>query len=403
MGGGEYILTEDFDDNPGTPDEERIFRSAYVVLDITVPNNPVVLGEFTDPNLNFTTSYPAIARIESTEGFQDPEDDQWFFIVGSGPNDCDGSSNQNGYVFVFNLNSGQLVKTFQTAEGDAFMASPITFDIDLTYNIDGIYIGETYNDVSGKMYHISSRTGEGWTYQLDLDNWEMTTLFSPATPVTASATASLDEDDNVWVYFGTGKYYGDIDRADTTTQHFYGIKDPCPYGGCLPADEVALADLYDATNIKVLTNREVEGATASTWDAFKDEVQQEDGWYIDMTIDGERVLNRPSIIGGAVLFTTFKPDDDICEYGGTGSLYGLYYTTGTSYYEPILGKEAYGDKEVCIKSVSLDKGVTSEIGLHVGQKATSTGFIQQSTGAVIEVEIDPALNIKSGIIAWKQY
>jgi len=105
-----------------------------------------------------------------------------------------------------------------------------------------------------------------------------------------------------------------------------------------------------------------------------------------------------------VLFAPFKPDGDICGYGGTGSLYALYYETGTSYYEEILGTEAYaGDKEKCLSSMSLDKGITSEIGLHVGQKAESTGFIQQGTGKVFQVEVDPALSIRSGIIGWMQY
>jgi type IV pilus assembly protein PilY1 len=171
----------------------------------------------------------------------------------------------------------------------------------------------------------------------------------------------------------------------------------------LPADEVALADLYNATNIIILDNREVVGATATTWDTFVDEVQAEEGWYIELDTGGERVLNRPSILGGVVLFAPFKPDDDVCSYGGTGALYALYYETGTAYYEDILGTETYGDDEKCLKKISLDKGITSEIGLHVGQKATSTGFIQQGTGSVIQVEVDPALSIKSGIIGWKQH
>jgi len=404
LGGGEYTFTEDFDNDLGTPDEERSFRSAYFVMDITVPDSPVVLGEFTDANMAFTASYPAIARLEATEGFQDPEDDRWFFVVGSGPTECDGSSDQDGYIFVIDLNSGQIVKTFQTTENDAFMALPITLDINLNYNVEDIYIGETYNDVSGKMYRVSSQTGgAGWTYQLNANNWAMTTLFSSTTPITASPTASIDEDDNVWIYFGTGKYYSDADKTDTTDQYFYGIKEPCPYGGCLPADEVALADLYNATNVIVLDNREVVGATATTWDTFVDEVQAEEGWYIELDTGGERVLNRPSVLGGVVLFAPFKPDDDVCSYGGTGSLYALYYETGTAYYEPILGSETYGDDEKCLKKISLDKGITSEIGLHVGQKATSTGFIQQGTGSVIQVEVDPALNIKDGIIGWKQH
>ena len=171
----------------------------------------------------------------------------------------------------------------------------------------------------------------------------------------------------------------------------------------MPADEVLLADLYTSTNIVILTNGEVVGAVANTWDTFVNEVQAEEGWYIELDTGGERVLNRPSVLGGVVLFAPFKPDDDVCSYGGTGALYALYYETGTAYHEPILGSEVYGDSEQCLKKISLDKGITSEIGLHVGQKATSTGFIQQGTGSVIQVEVDPAFNIKDGIIGWKQY
>jgi len=416
LGGGPYSFQEDFDGDgtieadegdPGDKTNPWTFRSAYFVLDITVPNSPVLLGEFTDANMAFTTSYPAVARLEATEGFQNPEDDIWFFVAGSGPTDCDGSSNQSGYVFIVDLNNKQLVKTFQTTENNAFMASPITLDINLNYNIEDMYIGESYEQggtMEGKMYRISNLTGgAGWTYQLNANNWVMTTLFSSTTPITASPTASIDEDDNIWIYFGTGKYYSNVDKTDTTNQYFYGIKEPCLYGGCLPADEVALADLYDATNIIVLDNQEIVGATATTWDTFVNEVQAEEGWYISLDTGGERVLNRPSVLGGVVLFTAFKPEIDICGYGGTGAMYALYYETGTAYYEPILGTETYGDDEKCLKKIDLDKGVTSEIGLHVGKKDTSSGFIQQSTGAVIQVEIDPAFGIKSGIIGWKQY
>ena len=111
LGGGPYTFSEDFDNNPGTPDEVRTFRSSYFVLDITVPGSPVFLGELTDPDMAFTTSYPAISRLEGNEGFQNPEDDEWFFIVGSGPDECGGFSSQDGYVFVFDLNTMQLVQT----------------------------------------------------------------------------------------------------------------------------------------------------------------------------------------------------------------------------------------------------------------------------------------------------
>jgi type IV pilus assembly protein PilY1 len=378
-------------------------------MDITVPNNPVFLGEFSHPDMAFTTSYPAISRLEGTEGFQDPEDDEWFVIVGSGPTDCDGSSNQDGYVFVYDLNTRQLVQTMVTGEAKASMATPITIDIDLNYNTELIYIGETYNDVNGKMYRISPRGDPDpavFSYKEDplADPWLMTTFFSSSTPITASPTASLDEHDNVWVYFGTGKYSNDADKTDITQQYFYGIKEPCPYGGCNPfTDEVQFADLYNSSNIIVLTNGEVVNATATTWDAFVDEVQAEDGWYFTLAADGERVLNRPSVLGGVVLTAPFTPDDGACGFGGTGALYAFYYETGTAFHEPILGTRTYGTDDESLVSVELDKGLTSEIGLHVGKKVESTGFVQQGSGEVIQVEVDPALDIKGGLVGWRQY
>jgi type IV pilus assembly protein PilY1 len=231
----------------------------------------------------------------------------------------------------------------------------------------------------------------------------MTTLLSSTTPITSSPTASMDEDENIWVYFGTGKYYSATDKNDTTNQYFYGIKDACAFGACGVSDEVAVADLYHSTDIIVLTNREVVGASATTWDAFVDEVQAEEGWYINLATGGERLLTRPSILGGVVVFAPYTPIADLCQSGGTGAIYALYYETGTGFPEPILTTEAYGDEEKSVTRIDLGEGLTSEIGLHVGKKVESTGFIQQSTGAVMQVDVDPALNIKSGIVGWQQY
>jgi type IV pilus assembly protein PilY1 len=188
------------------------------------------------------------------------------------------------------------------------------------------------------------------------------------------------------------------------------MKDPCAYGVCpVGSDAVADGDLLTATNIVVLTNNELEGVPVGSpteWDSFIEFVQANyDGWKIDLSAGGERLLNRPSVLGGVVLFAPFNPDDDICAYGGTGALYALYYETGTAYPEDILGTMIrVGDgKEVSLNMISLDKGITSEIGLHVGQKAESTGFIQQGTGKVFQVEVAPAFNIRSGIVGWMQY
>jgi len=423
LGGEEITLVDDFNGD-GTVDAPRKFRSAYAVLDVTNPSNPSLLGELTDPAMGLTISYPAVARLEASYGFNSPENDEWFAIMGSGPFDCDGTSSQRGRVFIYrmaldngtlDLDNAGLEQTIVTTDNNALMAAPVTIDLNLNYNVDTIYIGQSYVDGAverGKMFRISTRSNNNpspnaspWPYKIDPSSslWPMTTLFSATTPITASPAVSTDEDDNIWVYFGTGKYYSVSDKNDTTTQYFYGIKDACAYGACGASDEVALADLYPSTNIIVLTNREVVGAATNTWDAFVDEVQAEKGWYISLTAGGERLLTRPGILGGVVVFAPYTPVADLCQSGGTGALYALYYETGTGYPEPILTTEAYGGDEKSVTRVDLGEGLTSEIGLHVGKKVESTGFIQQSTGAVMQVDVDPALNIKSGLVGWQQY
>jgi len=105
-----------------------------------------------------------------------------------------------------------------------------------------------------------------------------------------------------------------------------------------------------------------------------------------------------------VLTAPFTPEADVCGYGGSGAVYAFFYETGTAYYKDILGTEAYaGGKEKCLTTIDLDKGITSEIGLHVGQKAESTGFIQQGTGAVTQILVDPAFGIRPGLVGWMQY
>ena len=63
------------------------------------------------------------------------------------------------------------------------MATPVSIDIDLNYNTEMIYIGETYNDVNGKMYRISPRGDPDpavFSYKENpaADPWLMTSFFS---------------------------------------------------------------------------------------------------------------------------------------------------------------------------------------------------------------------------------
>jgi type IV pilus assembly protein PilY1 len=109
------------------------------------------------------------------------------------------------------------------------------------------------------------------------------------------------------------------------------------------------------------------------------------------------VLGQAAILGGAVLFTTYIPDTDICEPEGVSRLYGLYYKTGTAYYDPILG--VLGD--TISTFVGLGKGLAITPSLHVGDKGV-TAYIQTSSGAIETIELETPLNVKSGALFWRK-
>jgi hypothetical protein len=405
LGGGAYPSGMTLDG------EEKVFRSAYFLIDVTDPEHPDVLAEISHPDLGFSTSYPAVVRV----------DDQWYVIFGSGPTDYVGSSIQRGKVFILNLTS--LRATRQIAEGVnlfikeaddyGIMADPISVDANPVRGenqdfVDAIYIGESYEADSawhGKMLRIKTNG------DTDPENWTLTTLIETDTeqPVTSAAAAAVGFNSELWVYFGTGRFLEREDLNRTYTQTLYGIHDRC-----FDRAEVACSnpqttssDLLDTTDIDVTAGSGVlSGATVDTFSELVSYTSSPDssvdGWRMDLEGSGERNLSTPKILGGAVFFTSFTPPGlDICSFGGESRIYGLYFLTGTAHPKGILGEDQ--ETHESFKSMSIGTGMPASTGLHVaGEKSGATGFIQHSTGSITQLDLTPPLKFRSGTTAWIQ-
>ena len=420
LGGGNILITDDF----GLGVESRSFKSAYFALDITIPDCPRLLWEFAHPALAFTTSYPAIVRVEASEGVDQPEDDKWFVFFGSGPTDYQGNSSQNASLFVVDLKTGDLAHVFTGEKGNGFMSSPISIDANLNFNTDVIYVGESHlsdNGWQGKLYRLSTKvcTGEAckdpnrWSYAINPNKWTFSTLFSSPQPVTATPNSSLDQHKNLWVYFGTGRYFSLSDRIDhSSTHHFFGIKDPCYQGNC--TDEVTFNQLHDSNKVLVHQGGEVRGATATNWYDFVTEVQKKEGWYLTFFSEGERIVTKPSILGGFLFFTTYTPDSNMCSPGGESNLYTLYYQTGTAWKRPsrsLQRQNAYGDADKAPSEKSepddkiqvktpLQKGLSLSPSIHIGK--TITILSSDSNSMIGTMSMKPAFKIRSGMESWRE-
>lgn len=457
--GGKHIWAKGDYDGDGT-DETRHFYPSYICMDITDPRNPVLLWERTysphpapaetaevnDTDLGLTTSYPGVVKVN----------DKWFAVFGSGPIDFEGISDRPGHVFVVDLKTGEPYKNgandwlFEGTNPRAFMADAASLDKNMNYNVDAIYIGETYNnnpgglDWAGSMYKITvpfKCTAADCVYgdaddggyvddPLDAgDPWTVSKLFDSPAPITAAPVLSIDTKDNAWVFFGTGRYLSDADKTNIDQQYIFGIKDPffnrnhdtlANYPSALYGDgyyhntSAALTldktDLFDADPYIVLNGGAVYDGTSffGNYNDLIAEARKKDGWYRNLTISGERNFTKPAIIGGTLLVSTFVPNDDICGAGGKSYLYGLFYETGTAFKRPTFsnGLESIvldGDPKDKVKDViDLGDGMASSPGIHIGrqEKDKATAYIQTSRGNVVDLDVDPALKTRSGLKSW---
>ncbi len=436
--GGKYIpVTDDFDYDAGTPDTTRDFYPTYTLLNVTDPRNPELIWERTYTDLELSTSFPAIVRVK----------DKWFAVFGSGPSDYDGLSNKKGHVFVVDLKTGNPYGSggndwlFETGESNAFMSPPISLDEGLNFSVDAIYFGETYLSGSwkGKMYKLTvpwvdaSGNYDGVNLANYVDNpldamypWQFAPLYNATRPITAPVSVSRDTYNNIWIFGGTGRYLSPADKTDTDTQYIFGVKDPfyniehTPAG--LHADdyylnytaslELSMSDLLNTDEYVVTTGDEVfdaGGTSIGNFEAMKDLVYVQDGWVRTLSLSKERIIQKPSLLGGMVYVPSFVPNGDVCGYGGDSYLYGLYYETGTAYIEPGFANNGTTTVDIngqpvdqVVDKTSLGYGKASSLGIHVGQEEGAKGYIQQSTGTVHNEDLNPALNIKSGLRCWRE-
>lgn len=374
----------------GTPEYVNgdTLRSAYVAIDVTDPMDPHPMWEFTDPDLGYTVAYPTVVKIENS----------WYAIFSSGPVTLDGLPREygNGYLFVVDLKTGEKLAEIPIGveeESGVALSNPIGVDVDIDYSVDVIYVGTYYEDNGwkGKVYRIQTHENP------NPSTWNVSPLIEAPGPVTAAPTSFMDGWGNLWVTFGTGRYFSESDKWDESAQSFIAVRDPNWNTGC---QEINLDDLLDVTNVHVVstdTGVVVTGLdNVSTFDELVEEAYNHPGWRVNFT-GGERVLNKALVLGGAVLFPTFMPTQDPCGFGGFSKLYAIFYETGTAFNEPLLGEEPNGEYKT---SVDLGEGLPSQPNLFVG-KGGEKGFVQVSTGAISEIKIQLPYSPRSRIVLWK--
>ena len=375
-------------------------RSSYYALDITDPENPKYLWEFTDDDLGYATTGAAVARIghkftDSGGNNYKNTNGRWFAVIGNGPtgpidttyHQFKGKSDKPLRVFVLDLKDGTLLKKIDTTIGNAFAGSMASAPIDTDrskklsdgfYSDDALYFGysactancdadtPTWNGgimrllTDEKIYPVDPVTG--------IDNWSLSPLISNIGPVTTAIGKLQDRKyHNLWLYTGSGRYFFKGDDSSNAGK-IIGIKEPC-YS---PVKD----DLFTISEITGQSPRCTDeitfaaGELADQTSAINTMIDKK-GWFLDLEPEdtvghfgAERIITEPvAMPNGAVFFTSFMPSSDTCNYGGKSFLWGMRYDTGgTASASQLKGKALVQVSTGAFEEVNLATALTSDLG-----------------------------------------
>jgi type IV pilus assembly protein PilY1 len=295
------------------------------------PGRSDVLWEFgagQDADMGFSYPQPTIARLANG---------QWAAIVANGYN----SGNGRAVLFVINLSTGNLIRKFDTLVGnDNGLSSPVPVDLDGDRITDVVYAG----DLKGNLwkFDLRSQNPAEWSIAYS-DSGVPRPLFTACTaalctaanrqPITARPEVGLKTDnieDGVVVYVGTGRYFA---ASDNTTggnaNSFYGIfdADDLPVGSSPP--DITRADLLEQRVLGAVT-RDFDGQVEEVRITTDNELDEQDqGWYIDLPLPGERQVSQPILRNGSIIFTTLIPNTAACSFGGTSFLMEIDALSGS--------------------------------------------------------------------------
>lgn len=300
----------------------------FYALDVTNPTSTteeglksIVKWEFTDADMGYSFGRPLIIKT-AAEG--------WVVAVTSGYN-----NSGQGYLYLLNPDTGAIIEKISTTIGTAAnpsgLGQPSAADEDGDGVADYIYAG----DLNGSLwkFDLTASNSNSWDIAFKVGSTKLPLITvknasNQAQPITAAPEIVKHPTNGMLIIlFGTGRYLGATDATDTQTQSFYAIKDSGSAIASTDRRTLVQQSLYTATingqQTRLMTSNNVD------WTV-------KDGWYMDFIDSGERNVTNPQVRNGALIFTSFIPNEDPCSFGGTGWLYDFNYLTGAAFEQPEL-------------------------------------------------------------------
>lgn len=316
------------------------------------------------------------------------------------PNGTD-SQNGSATLYVYQLDAdGKIATTTKlvadSAGGNGLMSLGMA-DLNGDGTIDTVYGG----DLKGNVWR--------WDFSGNNPPAAAVKLFqatdgSTPQPITGGIGVGRDDNGNIFVGFGTGKFIASSDLPGnagyvTQTQSIYGIIDK--------GTTVTRAQLQARTIPFSGTN--ALGQPVRGFENYSALPAAKQGWYINLT-SKEEVISAPTVYGSAMFLASVIPASGSDCSGATGSgfinavdLYtgtspgsGGYFTDGT------VVKDANGNSGV-IGSIGISGGMPTEVNLTNSLATVGTGaFSSDGAGNTSSTGINTPNGGKPSRVNWRE-
>jgi type IV pilus assembly protein PilY1 len=399
----------------------RLGGEEYFALDITDPaaDSVSILWDKVLFSGQKSSTIPFVGKVKVQEG-RGGEVDKWLAIITSGYDETDG---RTGTVAAVDFTDGSKERIW--TEGNSTvtelatqarsgsnpyytLTSPVGVDSDNDGYLDLIYAGDT--------------EGALWKFYYDYNEtlWRKVKLFDTGgQPITARPTLVFDDQQNLRIFFGTGKYLVGGDKDDITQNAYYCLIDrkheafrPAldknyQHYTVAPATPLGPSDLADITLLR--TEGELSDYLAELTEAQQQgfiDKRDEVGWYFELDDPagepGERVVDESVVVAGVSFFTSFYPNEDICGYGGDARLYAVDYKTGfiaTSGDHTTLHADTGGTITERYKALSV--GLPSKPVFHRDLGTGVSSIMVQTSDTTVHVETVTLTGKLWGIGSWR--
>jgi len=293
---------------PSTPPDYSscIGLSSYFAIDITDPEDPKFLWEFSHKDLGFAYSGPTFIYKGS----------KTYVMFGSGPINYQGDSNQNLKYFVIDLEGDNLHNPtiIDTGIANAFSGRMNYKGLDFNGDRDTDYVFVGYARKDGDMNNWKGGLLMFDVRESNPSSWSFSKHFTDAQgPVTAKVEFGMCYE-RFYVYFGSGRWFYKADNVlSGQKERIYGVPLICDTSKCELVEAVASNPDNVCTDAK---NKVIRA------------------WYRELELGNEDYLKERNITDPAltdqnvVLFTTIEPTADPCKFGGRTRIWALNCATG---------------------------------------------------------------------------